>query len=107
MFMKLDSGDSESLGLRLAISEGPYKIGVSIPSPEHPNRTSFGNVVFSSYLEFGMIGKVPKPSDSECYAPSPEPFRFYLIVGSFTKICQCSALHKTCTQFCAVSSITV
>jgi hypothetical protein len=33
--------------------------------------------VSSGYFEFPMMGKVRKPSDSECYAPSSEPFRFY------------------------------
>jgi hypothetical protein len=38
----------------------------------------FRNVVFSSYLEFRVMGKVHKSSDSWCYTPSSEPFRLYL-----------------------------
>jgi hypothetical protein len=32
--------------------EVPNRVGVSLPSPEDGNRSSFRNVVFSSYLEF-------------------------------------------------------
>jgi hypothetical protein len=34
--------------------------------------------MFYSYLEFGTMDKVHKPSDSECYTPLSEPFRFYM-----------------------------
>jgi hypothetical protein len=40
-------------------------------------KSSFRSVVFSSNLEFWMMGKVHKPSDSSCYTPSSEPYRFY------------------------------
>jgi hypothetical protein len=33
--------------------------------------------LFASYLEFLTMEKVWKPSDSECYTPSSEPFRVY------------------------------
>jgi hypothetical protein len=33
--------------------------------------------VFSIYLELRTMGKVHKPSGSECYAPQSEPSRFY------------------------------
>jgi hypothetical protein len=36
-------------GLRLAISKGPNRVGVSLPSPEEGNRLSFGNIVFYSF----------------------------------------------------------
>jgi hypothetical protein len=55
---------------------GHNRIGVSLPSPEEGNRSSFRNVVFYSYLEFRTMNKVQKPSDSDCYTPSSEPFRF-------------------------------
>jgi hypothetical protein len=42
-------------GLRLAPFKGINSIGVSLPSPEDTNRSSFLNVVFSSYLEYWMI----------------------------------------------------
>jgi hypothetical protein len=49
----------------LALSNGPSRVGVSFPSPEDGSRSSFRNVVFSSYLEFRTMDKVQKPSDSE------------------------------------------
>jgi hypothetical protein len=43
----------------------PNRVGVSLRSPEYGNRSSFRNVLFSSYLEFRTVGKVQKPSDSK------------------------------------------
>jgi hypothetical protein len=54
----------------LALSEGPNRVDVSLLSPQDGNRPSFQNVVFSSYLEFSMMNKVQKSSNSECYIPS-------------------------------------
>jgi hypothetical protein len=34
----------------------------------------------SSYLELRKLDKVHKPSDSECYTLSSEPFRFYSLL---------------------------
>jgi hypothetical protein len=51
--------------LRLALSKGPNRVGVAFPSPEDGNRSSFRNVMFSSYLEFRTTDKVQKPADSE------------------------------------------
>jgi hypothetical protein len=51
--------------LRLALSKGLNRVGVSFPSPEDVNRSSFRNVVFSSYLEFLMKDTVHEPSDSQ------------------------------------------
>jgi hypothetical protein len=50
--------------MRVAISKGPNRVGVSLPSPEDGNRSSFRNVVFSSYLEFRTMSKVQEPSKS-------------------------------------------
>jgi hypothetical protein len=47
---------------------GSNRAGVSFPSPEDGNTSSFPEVVFSSYLEFRTMDKVNKPSNSECYA---------------------------------------
>jgi hypothetical protein len=33
---------------RLALSKGPNRVGVSLPSPENGNRSSFQNLDFSS-----------------------------------------------------------
>jgi hypothetical protein len=35
--------------LRLALSKGPNRVGVSLPSPEDGNRCSFLHVAFSSF----------------------------------------------------------
>jgi hypothetical protein len=32
------------------------------------------------FFEFGMVDKVQKPGDSDCYATVSEPFRFYMYV---------------------------
>jgi hypothetical protein len=50
----------------LAFSKGPNRVGVSIPSSEDGNWSSFRNVVFSSYLEFRTMDNVHKPSHSKC-----------------------------------------
>jgi hypothetical protein len=47
------------------MSKGPNKVRVSLLPPEDGNRSSFRNVVFSSYLKFRTMDKVHKPSDSE------------------------------------------
>jgi hypothetical protein len=90
MFRKLDmfpsSGEGKEtptlLGLlekanlnhcRIALSQGPNRVGVSLPSLEDGNRSNFRNFVF----EFRKTDKVHKPSDPECYAPSSELFGFY------------------------------
>jgi hypothetical protein len=51
--------------LWLAISKRPNRIGVSLPSPEDVNRSSFRNVAFSSYLELRKMKKGHKSSDSD------------------------------------------
>jgi hypothetical protein len=53
--------------LGLALSKRPNRVGVSLPSPEDGNRSSFRNIFL--YLEFWTMDKVQKPSS--------EPFRFY------------------------------
>jgi hypothetical protein len=57
--------------LMSVLSKGPNRVGVSLPSPEGRNRSSFRNVVFSSYLEFRKIDEVYKHIDSESF-----PFNF-------------------------------
>jgi hypothetical protein len=58
---------------------------VSPPSPEDGNRSRFRNVV--SYCIYNS-GRWTKPSDSECYTPPSEPFRFYPIS------CSVAAVYK-------------
>jgi hypothetical protein len=40
---------------------GPNRVGGSLPSPEDRKQSSFHNVVFFSYLEFGKMDEVHKP----------------------------------------------
>jgi hypothetical protein len=47
--------------LKVALSKGPERVGVSLPSAEDGNRSSFQNIVFS---KFQTIDKVHKPRDS-------------------------------------------
>jgi hypothetical protein len=51
--------------MKLAFSKGPNKVGVSLHSPEDGNRSSFRNIVFTSYLELQRMDRVGKPIDSE------------------------------------------
>jgi hypothetical protein len=51
--------------LRLALSKGPNRVSVSLPSLENGGSSSFRNVVFSIYLEFRTMNTVQKPNDSE------------------------------------------
>jgi hypothetical protein len=55
--------------LRLDLSKEHKRVGVSLPSPEETNRSSFRNDVFSSNFEIQMADKLHKPSDSEWYIP--------------------------------------
>jgi hypothetical protein len=49
----------------LPLSEGPNKLGVSLPTPEAGKRFNFRNGAFYRYLEFWTMGEVHKSSDSE------------------------------------------
>jgi hypothetical protein len=53
MFRKLDlfpsSGEGRKKVTLLALSKGPNRVGVFLPSPEDGNRSSFRNVVFSGF----------------------------------------------------------
>jgi hypothetical protein len=54
---------------RLILSKGPNRVGVSLPSPEDRNRSSFRNIVFSRYLKFREMMKDKNPINSECCTP--------------------------------------
>jgi hypothetical protein len=45
------------------LPKGPSRVGVSIPSHENGNRSSFRNVEFSMCLEFRTMDKGHKPSN--------------------------------------------
>jgi hypothetical protein len=49
--------------MKLAPSKGPSRVHVSI-SPEDGKRSRFRNDVFSYFLDYRMIGKVQKRSNS-------------------------------------------
>jgi hypothetical protein len=67
--------------LRLALSKGPNRVGVS-PSPDDRNWSSFPNVVFCSVLEYQMMVKVKKTSNSHFYYVSP--FSAYWMTTKWT-----------------------
>jgi hypothetical protein len=54
------------------------------------------NHCVSKYLEFLMIDKVQKHSNSECYIPSSEPFRFPPN-QSFMVLCQKCLREELCS----------
>jgi hypothetical protein len=56
--------DTMFRSLHLFRSQGPDRVGVSLPSSEDGNTFSFRNIVFSNYLEFRIMDEVQKPSDS-------------------------------------------
>jgi hypothetical protein len=41
--------------------------------------TGILDFVHLSFLEYRTMDKVQNPSNSECYTPSPDPFRIYKI----------------------------
>jgi hypothetical protein len=53
--------------MRLVLPKGPYRVYVSLISPEDGNRSNSPNGECSSYLEFRIINKALKPSDSELW----------------------------------------
>jgi hypothetical protein len=83
----MDLFPSSGEGREISTLLGPLERLTSITEPETqqcrclaPLTLSFRKFVTSSYLEFQTMDKVQKPSDSEHYTPSSEPFRFYFNV---------------------------
>jgi hypothetical protein len=60
----------------------PKRLGVCLHSLEDGKRSDFPDVVFSSNFEFWTMDKLPKRSDSGCYTPSSELYRFWLAAWS-------------------------
>jgi hypothetical protein len=54
--------------VRSALSKEPNRVGVSLTSAEDPDRPSFRNIVFSSYLELWAMDKLHK--SSPCVIPT-------------------------------------
>jgi hypothetical protein len=50
--------------LRIALSNGLGRVGVSQPSPEDGKRSSFRNVVFFCVFRIADDGKIPKTQQS-------------------------------------------
>jgi hypothetical protein len=73
-----------SLDGRLAFSKGPNSVGVSFPSPEDENKSSFRNAV-SSIQNSGRWKKSKKPAILGLYTPSVGFYNFihfeYIGVG--------------------------
>jgi hypothetical protein len=65
LLLGLDSAVFLVQWLRLALSEGLNIVDVSLPSPKDGNRSSFWNVMFSSYLEIRTMDNVHKPIAAE------------------------------------------
>jgi hypothetical protein len=67
--------------LRLALSKGPNRVGVSLhlrTERDPVSETScFFFSFFSNYLRIRTMDKVRKPSNSMCYTPSAEPVRIF------------------------------
>jgi hypothetical protein len=76
---------------------GTNRVGAFLPTPEDGNRSSFRNFVLSSYLEFRMIDKGHKPSDSDkgrAYAQLASPS---LLAGIYAyKLNYFYALDSSC-----------
>jgi hypothetical protein len=82
---KLDNTAFQKLYLFLSLggrgetppSKGPNRVGVSLPHlrmETDPVSEMLYSVVF---YEYWTMDEVQKPSNSECYTPSSEPFRIY------------------------------
>jgi hypothetical protein len=73
--------------LRLVLPKEPNRTAVTSPWPEKGNTSSFRNVVVFRILDDGHS---PTPNNPECYTPSSESFRIYLI-----QFCHVSQWLKT------------
>jgi hypothetical protein len=56
--------------LKSALSKEPNIVGISFHLSEDRESSSFLIVMFSCYLEFQTMDKIPKPNDSKCHTPS-------------------------------------
>jgi hypothetical protein len=63
--------------LRLAVSNGPSRVGVSHPLTRGRKQIQFPKRVILCLVEYQTMDKVQKPSNPECYIPSSEPFRIW------------------------------
>jgi hypothetical protein len=77
------------------VGEGPNRVSIYLLSSEDINRSTFGNVVSSSYLEFLTRYKVQKPSDS---GPGKLFLRGHVRLMKMSKHSHYSAVEKCYTQ---------
>jgi hypothetical protein len=68
----------------LIVNHRTFGVTRFMDNVRHPEFEISGKL---SYLEFRTMDKVHKPSDSECYTPSSEPFRFYFYDFWFSVLC--------------------
>jgi hypothetical protein len=62
--------------MRLGLSKGPNRVYVSLSSHTDRNRSSFRNVVFSTYLEFWTMDKITVILNDNLYTKILKPY-FY------------------------------
>jgi hypothetical protein len=72
--------------MRLAVSKGPRRIGMSLPSPTEENRSIFRNGVFSISLNYRTMDRVHKPNDSVYL----EKFTGIIMSSSMLNLARCS-----------------
>jgi hypothetical protein len=66
--------------LTATVTEGPNRVGFSLPSPEDGNISSFRNVVFSNYLESLAMDNGTNPSVIHHCKKTLESSRIFLIL---------------------------
>jgi hypothetical protein len=67
--------------LRLPLSNGLNQVGVSHPSPDEGNISSFRNFVFCVF-RIRTMDEVQKRSNPECHTPLSEPSWIYLFLNT-------------------------
>jgi hypothetical protein len=75
-------GPSIRKWLRVALSNGPNRVGISHPFTWGRKQIQFPTRCVPSvlFLEHRTMDKVQKPGNSECYTASSEPFRIYMFI---------------------------
>jgi hypothetical protein len=84
--------------LRLAVSNGPIREGIS-PFTWGQKQIQLPKRCILQFFEYRTMGKVQKPSNSECYTPSSEPFKIYF----FPIVFYFSGLQRTRSAFAPVA----
>jgi hypothetical protein len=96
--------------VRLVLSKGPNRVGVSLPLPEIENIRSFRNVVFSRYLELRTFDKVYKGTCAVSFSLEPDCARIVrfleavLISVNKALLCAVSWHVASGSQLCSVQT---